>query len=214
MKKIGNVFYKDSLVNHNKVDYIEYICDEEKVNYETLFLPTLVVGWDYFNKLDISKTYPKVSILEKEVNKSVLYWEFSFNENKSEHVSGVDMFVRNVPHYYFTHHYRYKLIDPVFNNIDSFSDLLNKLPHTVTAKYFYKDDMAYLLDGKTIYGIDLKMFEFFDIENLTTRLFEEIEMNDQLNVTLDDDGDIFTEYNEIYRGYEYLKRYMVVLLSK
>ena len=114
MLKLGNIIYKDELVNHTKVDYINYHMEDTPMNYDdfNILLPTLTVGWNFLKE---NNTFYDVSILEKEIKKNILYWEFSFNENKAQHVGGVEMFIRNVPYYYFRGQYEYKNIDPIFN---------------------------------------------------------------------------------------------------
>ena len=71
--------------------------------------------------------------------------------------------------------------------------------------------MVYILIGYTIYGIDLKMYEYFNIEvdQITSFIKDE-----SVEYTEDIDGSIYQEYYKTYPNFEELKRYLVVLLSK
>lgn len=212
MNKIGNIIFEDELVNHTESEYINYIkepVDIESVDYR---LPTLYVGWNFLKRVNPdNELIQKHSILDKRIYSNILYWEYSFKENKSQHVSGVEMFVNNVPQYYFGSKYRYSNIDPVFFNISSVSDLMDLLPKQINYYYEYKDEMIYLLSDDNITGIDLKMYGFFDFD------IEEIKTTIKKRCTsgeTDKEGLIYQKYYKILPHYEYLKRYLVVILSK
>lgn len=210
MKTIGNVLYHNELFNHTKVDYINYYnSDYDNIDYS---LPTLVVGWDFLKKKygeDFSEY--GISILDKELIKNEFYWEFSFDEKKSDHISGVDMFVRNVPYYYFRSKYIYTNLDPIFNKITNIDEFKKLLPEGDFTSYQFKDEMIYLLKDIEIFGIDLEMYNFFNIDSygllssLTSKISE---------VNHDVDGSIYQKYYKTYPNFEELKRYLVVLLSK
>ena len=42
-----------------------------------------------------------MNILTHKIIENKLYWEFSFEENKSSHVNGIQSFVENAPDFYF-----------------------------------------------------------------------------------------------------------------
>lgn len=206
MPKIGNIIYKDDLVNHTKVDYINYIKWSDDIEYNQS-LPTLMVGWEFLKSLYPTNT---VTILNKEIEKLLLYWEFSFEEKKSEHVSGVDLFAINVPYYYFRKNYTYINIDPIFNNIEHVEHISKNIIGEPEVVYNHKDEMLYILRPNRVYGIDLKMYEYFNMDvnhiksdfiNLSPKYIEDL------------DGSIYSEYYKSYPNFEELKRYLVVLLS-
>ena len=102
MDKIGNILYAEDLVNHTKVDYINYyhitsVGLDEEVDYS---IPTLFVGWNFLkNSWNNTQLSPKedLSILEKKIITNLIYWEFSFNENKQQHILGVDDLTISTP---------------------------------------------------------------------------------------------------------------------
>lgn len=222
--KIGNIIYKGNLVDHEKVDYINYI--QESVNFEDLNtdIPTLYVGWFSMKEENPNDhLIQSQSILDKKIVSNVLYWEFSFNENKAQHVEGVNYFVNNVPYYYFKPRYNYVNIDPVFFNINDIGDLNNILANEYDAIYNYKGEMLYLLNTKRagfndpnrqkrIVGIDLNMYEHFDfdIDQLLQTLHKKVATHQIYN---DFDGEIYEKYYKIFPNFDDLKRYLIVLLS-
>ena len=48
--KIANIVYEKNLVNHTKVDYINYVNGEVKYNNLDTSLPTLYVGWSFMKQ--------------------------------------------------------------------------------------------------------------------------------------------------------------------
>lgn len=211
MEILGNILYVDDLVNHTEVEYINYYNIENSSLMGIDFrLPTLTVGWELNKKLAEEFNF-EPSILKKETERNKSYWEFSFKENKAQHVSGVDMFARNVPFFYFISRYSYVLIDPIFNNIEHVEQIVPMVINSSEWIYNYKDEMLYALGGNRIHGIDLKMYDYFnmDIEHIKSKVIEESK-----NYTNDPDGSIFQEYYKTFPNFEDLKRYIVVLLSK
>jgi len=213
--KIGNIVYGEELVNHTKSKYINYY--NESIEYDKLdkSLPTLYVGWSFMkesnpNNLIIQNT----EILEREIIKNNLYWEVSFKEGKAPHIKGVDSFVRDVPQYYFMSKYDYIVLDPVFSQLKTIEELMAKIPENLDITYTYKDEMLYLLSGNNIFGINLKMFEFFkfDPNDILFEITKRIPV-DSLSY-YDFDGEIYQSYYKIFPNFDFLKRYIVTILSK
>ena len=154
--KLGNIVYVDDLVDHKEVEYINYLkinSFTELTNYKDNGLPTLYVGW--FNMKSVpNELTVNQSILEKQIIPNYLYWEFSFKENKAQHISGVNYFVNNLPYFYFNKRYTYVNIDPVFFGISDVSDLDHILAKKYDAIYNYKGEMLYLLRNNVEHGWD------------------------------------------------------------
>jgi len=210
--KIGNIIYQDDLVNHEEVDYINYI--QEPINFSELNtkLPTLYVGWRFLKgSNEDDRIIQQQSILDKKIVSNLLFWEFSFKENKSQHVNGVDFFVNDVPYYFFTSKYNYINLDPVFFHVESIEDLYHILPKDIDAYYNYKGEMLYLLKDQQLWGLDLNMYEFFDfnIEHILIKI-----TNNSTKIFTDLNGESHQKYYKIFPNFENLKRYMVVLMSK
>ena len=160
--KIGNIIFDSELVNHDILDYINYYDNifDDKINYN---LPTLFVGWINLKNSFIDK---KFDILNKEIIKNRQYWEFSFNENKASHINGVIDFVEALPKYFFEGGFTYENIDPIFSNIRDLDKLLTLIPETIDLYYNYCDESIFLLSNNNIFGLDLRMFTFFNIKSI------------------------------------------------
>lgn len=208
--KVANVIYEKELVNHTKVEYVNYFC--EPIEYDKLdkTLPTLYVGWSFMKASNINNPIiQNADILKKKIITNELYWECSFEESKSSHVRGVDTFVGLAPQFYFTPKYTYTNLDPVFFQLKNIEDLMNILPNEIDSLYNYKNEMLYLLLDDIILGINLLLFTYFkfnvnDIyENITKRTkFAHVDL----------DGIDYLRYYKIFPNFDFLKRYLVTIL--
>lgn len=211
--KIGNIIYENELVNHKEVDFINY----HKINENTstvqkdvdYSLPTLIVGWKF-----LKEKYPNVdaNILKHKVLDKKLYWEFSFDENKSSHVNGILNFVENLPYYYYSTQYKYTNLDPIFFNLRDNDELFDVLPKEIDSFYLFKNRMLYVLVNKEIYGLDIEMYRFFkfNVKGLVDRLQKKINGS----AIFDPEGEYYKEYYKKFPDFSYLKRYLVVIMSK
>ena len=205
--KLGNIVYDSELVNHDTLDYINYYDNifNENIDYN---LPTLFVGWINLKNSFVDK---KFDILNKEIIKNKQYWEFSFNENKASHVNGVIDFVEALPKYFFEGGFEYENIDPIFSNIRELDKLLTIIPETIDSYYNYCNESIFLLSENKIFGLDLRMFNFFNIN------YDEI-INAINTRTLhkynDIDGEIYRSYYRLIPNYINLRRYIVCLMKK
>lgn len=210
--KIANIIHEEGLINHKKVDFINYYNEEKRYKDIDYTLPTLYVGWNFLKKCNPENTeFESISILKHEVQKNKLYWEFSFDENKSSHVKGVSSFVRNIPNFYFNGKYEYINLDPVFYQIRDVQELFDILPKNIDGHYCYNNNMCYILSGKKIYGLHIPMYEFFkfNIDKIFSRLNER-----SLMEVKDDEGVIYQDYYKIFPEFTHLKRFIIVLLLK
>lgn len=211
--KIANIVYEGELINHTKVDYINYYKGEIEYDNLNTLLPTLYVGWSFMKKCNLNNDIiQNADILMKKIISNTLYWEFSYGENKSSHVNGVENFVINAPEYFFKPQYKYTNLDPIFFQISDVDDLMYIVPKNINDIYIYKNEMIYLLSDKYIIGVDIKIYEFFkfDIKNIINRLIDRC--NNNSKVIMDVEGDIYQKYYKIFPNFTQLKRYVVTLL--
>jgi len=209
--KIANIVYEKDLVNHTKVDYINYY--NQQIIYDDLdkSLPTLYVGWSFMKQCNPNnEIIQSANILKKKIITNELYWEFSFEENKSSHVNGIEKFVNLVPQLYFTPKYQYVNLDPLFFQIADIEDLVTITPKEIDSIYLFKDDFLYLLKENKIWGINLQLYRYFlfDIGIIKNSFIEKSK-----KVFDDKDGELYITQFKIFPTFEQLKRYMVVILS-
>ena len=210
--KIGNIIYRDELVNHTPVKYVIYT--KQDVRYEIVDknIPTLYVGWKFLKEINHDDPIIQAqTIFEKKIISNQLYWEFTFTENKGDHITGIESFVNNLPEYYFSGKYNYINLDPVFFQIKDIEDLMDAIPKRFNRLYNYKNEMLYLLMDNKIWGIDLKIYSFFkfDIEQIIKLLSEKT-----ITYFPDLDGELFITQSKIFPTFSNLKRYLIILLSK
>ena len=210
--KIANIIYEGELVNHNMVDYVNYINKPVPYSQIDQNLPTLYVGWNFMKQTNPeNEVFLNADILKKKIITNKLYFEFSFDESKNSHVKGVDKFVEKAPLFYFRPKYTYINLDPVFFQVSCIDDLMDILPKEIDVLYQYKNDMMYVLKDDKITGINLEMYRFFkfDITDIRTR----IDLRTSFTY-IDENGSKYNQYYKIFPEFTLLKRYMVAILSK
>ena len=212
--KIANIIYEDELVNHTKAEYVNYINRRTPYRNIDTSLPTLYVGWNFMKTCNPdNQLILNADILKKRIITDELYWEFSFKESKPSHVKGVDKFTALVPEFYFKPKHTYTNLDPVFFQLRDLRDLMDVSPKQIDFLYNYKNEMLYFLRDNNIWGLDLRMYEFFQfnkndiVNNLLART-----KNNQIEIDLE--GEIYQSYYKIFPNFELLKRYLVTILSK
>jgi len=209
--KLANIIFENELINHTKVDYVNYYNEPQLYDDIDKTLPTLYVGWNFMKKSNPNnQIIQNADILKERIIKNYLYFTFSFDESKSTHVKGVDKFIKKAPELYFNPKYKYINNDPVFLQIHNIDDLFNKIPKEIDSYYLLKNDMLYILCGKEIFGLDLKMYNYFqfNVEKIKN------EINNRASIKFNDlDGNLYAKYYKKFPDFSYLKRYLVVLLT-
>jgi len=210
--KIANIIYEKELVNHTKVEYVNYI--NELTEYRKLdkTLPTLYVGWSFMKACNSNnELIQHADILHKKIVTNELYWEFNFEESKSSHVKGVESFVNLAPQFYFQPKYLYVNLDPVFFQIADIQGLMDVIPKQIDVTYNFKNEMIYVLSENKIIGVNLNMYSLFKFN--IDEIKEEISIRSAVYIN-DMDGQMYLNQYKIFPNFSYLKRYMVVILTK
>lgn len=212
--KIANIVYEDDLVNHNKVEYVNYYDKATKYGDLDTSLPTLYVGWALMRTINKGdELFDKADILKHRMISNQLYWEFSFAESKPSHVKGIESFIKYVPHFYFSSKYTYTDLDPVFFQLSTVQDLFDVLPKEIDRVLFSTNNMLYLLKDNKITGLNMKLYEFFKFDrdeiiyNLQQRCLGHSHYDDSSGGTL-------IEYTKLFPNFPQLKRYLITLLTK
>ncbi len=207
--QIANIIYDSELVNHEKQSNINYLTGDDIYNYDES-LPTLFVGWFFFKENFTLREKYSVDILNKTILENKIYWEFSFDENKSEHINGVMDFVLSAPILYFKENYEYVNINPIFDNIRTFEDL-NKFNFHFDVFYNYKNEILYLLSANKICGVDLTFFSFFNFDNNKIIDFFKKKSDTIIN---DLDGSKLKKELFVFNNNNDLIKYLPVILTK
>jgi len=208
---LGNIIYEKELVNHDKSDYIQYYDSKSDLSLIDFNLPTLIVGWSYMmNTFKDNELIQNADILHHRIETNKLYWEFSFEESKSSHVTGIKSFTDNIFEFYFSQ-YKYINLDPIFFQINDVDELMDILPKEIDSFYVYKHDMIYVLKDKIIWGLNLDIYTFFkfDVDEIISKL----EDRSYKPIHIDNDGYLYMKYSKKYNNFEKLKRYLIVILN-
>ena len=139
--KIANIIHEKQLVNHTKVEYVNYINTATLYENVDTSLPTLYVGWSFMKACNPDNPIiQNADILRKKIITNELYWEFNFQEGKASHVKGVDKFAGLVPEFYFNPRYTYTNLCPVFFQLRDLRDLMDVSPKEIDCIYEYKGE--------------------------------------------------------------------------
>jgi hypothetical protein len=210
--KIANIVYENELVNHTNVGYVNYY--KGHTPYEKLdnTLPTLYVGWSFMKASNPDNEIIKnADILKKKIVANELYWECSYEESKASHIRGVDNFVNLAPNFYFQPKYNYINFDPIFFQIVDIQSLFDALPKKFDVLYNYRNEMIYLLLENKIFGVDLRMYDYFKFD--TNDVIKGLSERSTI-VHNDLDGMIFLNHYKIFPNFNLLRRYIITILPK
>lgn len=210
--KIANVIHESELVNHTKVDYVNYYNEAKAYDEVDKTLPTAYVGWSFMKACNPDNLlFQNADILKKKIITNQLYWEFNFQESKASHVKGVNKFAGLVPEFYFAPRYQYTNLDPVFFQLKDLQDLMDVLPKQFDSCYNYKNEMMYLQKDNKIWGINLDMYSFFNF-NIADIINE---IGGRTKSTISDiDGSYYQKHYKTFPNFTHLKRYLVTILPK
>jgi hypothetical protein len=202
-----NIVHNTPLVNHEKVDYVNYIETDDPVAIRNALKPAPILLIGYKLAKNLYQKYQEVNILDKQLTNGVL-WEFSYDENRSQHIEGVFNIVhKRILNVKFST-IKYELIDPIFNNIRKEEEILSKILPVdfsyITSGMIY----AYNSNAKAIYGIDLKAYNFFGFNEMIIR-----DTIASFPHQIDLQDDILVDYKLKFPYVNNLKRYLVLLLQ-
>ncbi len=207
MIKMGNIFSDCELINHKKLDYINYgkCSDMPKFwnfnasKFKTNNLPTLFIGWKALENI-----FP-INILEKKLPNN-MFWEFSPEEDIIQYTNSLESFIKEVPSLYIKR-CPYINADLFNHKIFKSDDLEWKLSKIKNGDlYVYKNDMAYYnTQNNTIYGFKLPIYNAVLGDGLALKTLKE-----SSEKVIEDDGELFQRYYKMFPDFPLLKRSMVV----
>jgi hypothetical protein len=210
--KIANIVYEGELVNHKRVEYVNYYDKATKYGDLDTSLPTLYVGWSLMRTINKGdELFDKADILKHRMISDLLYWEFSFAESKPSHVKGIESFIKYVPLFYFSSNYTYTDLDPVFFQISNIQDLFDVLPKEIDRALYSTGEMLYLLKDNKITGLNMKLYKFFKFNGAEIVLHIQERCSDFHD---DIKGDVLMKLTKIFPNFPQLKRYLITLLTK
>lgn len=149
--KIGNIVSPTNIdvsVDFNVVQSLDDIIQG---------LPTLIVGWDY-----VKKNYPDYDIINRSLGPD-LYWTFKKHEKRDLHEEDIYNFVERT-YKNLIQDIQYVFIDPILFSGKKLFKILRKLYSLTPIISYEHDSMIYIYGDKIIFGIDLNLLMFMEMD--------------------------------------------------
>lgn len=123
-------------------------------------IPTLIVGWNLTKKLFDGR---KMSILEKQIDKD-LFWTFTKKEKRVDFEQDYGIFIKN-SFKTLNDNVRYEYVNILTSRINEIKNILKKIKSKEKCYiYIHNNSFIYISDGETIFGVDINMIDFINIE--------------------------------------------------
>jgi len=175
---VGNIVSKSNL----NID--KYFNVVDSIDNIIVGLPTLIIGWDIVKKIK-----PDADFIDKKLSKDI-FWTFKKTERR-------DIFEEDL--YNFIHHtynllvkdIKYEYVDLIQLDKDEIKEVFNQIKNKKSITYFY-NNMLYIHNENTIYGVDLKLVKYLDFD--AEKTINKIKRYSTVFLT---DSDIIIEYKDI-----------------
>lgn len=191
---VGNIVSKSNLNIDKYFNVVESIDD---IIHD---LPTLVVGWDVVKTIN-----PDADFIDKKLSNDI-FWTFKKTERRDIFEEDLYNFIQ-YSYNILIKEIKYQFVDFIQLDKIEIKDLFNQIKNQKSTSYFY-NDMIYIHNEKTIYGIDLKLVKYLDFD--LTKTINKIK--NYSNVFLIDD-DIIIEYKDIIDMLDNEVKYIPYLYS-
>ena len=151
---LGNIVSEEKIIKNKLFKYSNNLCDIDRN------IPTLIIGWEFTKKLFYDK---KISILNKKIDKFT-FWTFNKKEKRVDFENDLKFFTKNVLKN-VKNEVNYMYINILTSKYNFIKNLIKKLNSTdVFYIYIYKNSFVYLCSNENIFGFDLNMTDFLDID--------------------------------------------------
>ena len=151
---LGNIVSEEKIIKNKLFKYSNNLCDID------CNIPTLIIGWEFTKKLFYDK---KINILNKKIDKFT-FWTFNKKEKRVDFENDLKFFTKNVLKN-VKNEVNYMYINVLTSKYNFIKNLIKKLNSTdVFYIYIYKNSFVYLCSNENIFGFDLNMTDFLDID--------------------------------------------------
>ena len=193
--KIGNIVAKQTLDSYNGFNIYE---NYEDVDNE---LPTLIVGLK-----PVKKIIPDFDILNRVIDNKTS-WTFTLKEKRDYHNEDLVKF-KDFCYGYLIKDVTYLYIDPFNYKLRGIKKIIKRIRNTDKLISFHYNNMVYLLSDKIIFGINLDVLEFLEIN--INRLLDKIK---RISHVFLDDKEILIEYINHMEHFNDEVKYVPLLYS-
>jgi hypothetical protein len=147
-------------------------------------LPTLIIGWDY-----VKKHYPDYNIITRELGPN-LWWTFKKHEKRDLHEEDIYNFTERTYKNLITD-VSYVFVDPIIMSGKKIRKIVKKICSLSSVIAYEHQSMIYLYGEKLIFGIDLSLLSFMNLN--VDKLKEKIIKKSSIFLK---DESIFIEYKK------------------
>ncbi len=177
--------YVANIVTKNSLNIDKYFNVVESLDEIIQGLPTLIIGWDIVKTIN-----PEVDFIDKKLSEDI-FWTFKKTERRDIFEGDLYNFIE------YSYSLLIKNVGYKFIDLISLSELelkntfkiLKKSTKLIGYKY---NNMLYLYTDNTIYGFDLKLLKYLDLD--VDKTFEKIK---SYCLVFLDHNDILIEYKDI-----------------
>lgn len=191
---VGNIVSKSNL----NID--KYFNVVESLNDIIQGLPTLVIGWDIVKTIE-----PNADFIDKKLSKDI-FWTFRKSERRDIFEEDLYNFIQYT-YNLLVKDIKYQFVDFIELDKNETKDVFNQIKNKKSISYFY-NNMVYIHNEKTIYGIDLKLVKYLDFD--VNRTINKIKTYSTVFLS---DSDIIIEYKDIIDMLDNEVKYIPYLYS-
>lgn len=190
-----------NIVTSNKVDVSNDINVVKNMVDIIDGIPTLVTSYEW-----VSENYTDYDIYDKKLSDN-LYWTFSRTERRDIFTLDVEEFVTLV-NQKLVEKVDYVLLDLILFNKSTINKIIRKILLSPNKIAFKHKDMVYIYGGDLIFGIDMNMLQYMDVNTIKV----ENKIKSICDVFLDN-SEIFIEYKDNMERLNYSVKYIPYLYS-
>lgn len=195
MKKIGNI------ITNLDYQYPEYLNVSDTLDIDNS-LPTLVVGFDLAKELfPNQRNAANNHIIDK------IFWTFGRLENRSKFDLNLENFIRFC-FYNQIENINYIFLDLIHSKPSKLFKITKKILSLRNPISFQYKDMCYIYSGENIFGIDLNLCQFVDLDR--DKIFNKIISISSVTLTYDD---IIIEYENLLEKINNEVKFLPILYS-
>jgi len=191
---VGNIVSKSNLNIDKYFNVVQSI--DDVING----LPTLIIGWDIVKTIN-----PNADFIDKKLSKDI-FWTFKKTERRDIFEEDLYNFIQYT-YNLLVKDIKYKFVDFIELDKNETKDVFNQIKNKKSISYFY-NNMVYIHNEKTIYGIDLKLVKYLDFD--VTKTINKIKTYSTVFLS---DSDIIIEYKDIIDMLDNQVKYIPYLYS-
>ena len=154
--KLAKIYYKEELVQHKKLKYVEYIKvnNISEINFNDNKYIIYIIGWN------LIKDKKEINILNKKISNNI-FWDFSFSEKKKDYFM---LYLKLSENIFYFHYKKFQK-----KNIN-LSELIN-IVNDKSILFITYNKVLYFINKNIMYIINIKEEYFFNYQQTKKNLY-------------------------------------------